>query len=470
MAASFDWLPGPNVLVLGAGASGLAAAEFLSTAGREVTVADARPEAELGNAPRLSRLGVRLRLLERPEELLAGMALVVASPGIPPSSPVLRTASRRGVPLWGEMELGYRALGEPGDRIVAVTGTKGKSSTVVLLASALERHGIKAEAVGNLGRPLTSLAGKLPPTSCILLEASSFQLASIERFRARIAVLLRITEDHLDWHPDRAHYHRSKSRILQNQKPGDWAVFDGADPVASHLVRSAVEETGASLLPFGERPGAGDPEVVLTGGRIVRRSRGSEELLADLSDIRMAGPHQEQNLAAAAAAASLLEVPRAPIEEAAAGFAGLPHALEELPPVSRVRFVNDSRATSLMATRAALRTFRDRGNPPVRLLLGGILKGGRFADLKPDLGSVVRIYAIGRSRDRIFRELAAFEPLPMDSLGEAVRRAFAEAAAGEVVLLSPGCSSFDSFRDYRDRGEQFRSLAAEMARPSGETP
>ncbi len=465
-----DWLPGPRILVLGAGVSGLAAARFLTAAGREVTVVDVRPEAELGNAPALRDLGVRLRTGEDSRTLPDDPALVIASPGAPPSAPILRAARERRVPVWGEMELGYRALGEPADRILAVTGTKGKSSTVTLLAAALRHHGIDARAVGNLGAPLTALAGAFPPSCVAVVEASSFQLASVRRFRAGIAALLAIAEDHLDWHPDRAHYHHSKSRILAAQQPGDHAVFDAADPVASTLARSAVETTGASLLPFGGPPGASEPEVVFADRRLVlRRGASGERVLADLSGMTLAGPHQERNLAAAAAAASLVGVSRASIEAAAAGFAGLPHALEELPPTAGgVRFVNDSRATSLLAVRAALRALQERGNPPVRLILGGILKGGRFSDLDGDLGAVVRIHAIGASRDRIVRELAASVPVsPAASLDEAVARAHAEAAPGDVALLSPGCSSFDDFRDYRDRGERFRALAARF---SGKAP
>ncbi len=468
MTTAFDWLPGPRILVLGAGASGLAATRVLVAAGREVTVVDTRREAELPNAPVLRELGVRFHTGRNPEGLLAEAALLVTSPGIPPSSPILRAAFRRRVPVWGELELGYRALGEPADRILAVTGTKGKSSTVTMLTAALRHHGIDARAAGNLGLPLTAIVGDFPPSCRAVLEVSSFQLASIRRFRAGIAVLLATAEDHLDWHPDVAHYHRSKSRILSGQRPGDHAVFDASDPVASILARSAVLKSGASLMPFAGRPGTHDPEVVFAGRRLVLRRGSAERVMADLSGMALAGSHQERNLAAVAAAASLVGVARASIEAAAAGFTGLPHALEELPPVAGVRFVNDSRATSVLATRAALRALHGRGNPRVRLILGGILKGGRFSDLAADLGSVVRIHAIGVSRDRILRELSAFPVVPAVSLREAVVQAHRDAAPGDVVLLSPGCSSFDDFRDYRDRGEQLRAIAAELAGPSPE--
>ncbi len=450
-----DWLPGPRILVLGAGASGTEAARFLRAAGREVTVADDLPESKLPNAPRLREWRVSVR----PSDvgLLADTDLVVASPGVPPSAPLVDAARRRGVPLWGELELGYRALGEPADRILAVTGTKGKSSTVTMLAAALRNAGMDARAAGNLGTPLTALAGTLPDAARVVVEASSFQLAATERFRAGIAVMLAVTEDHLDWHPNVEHYRGSKARLLETQAPGDWAVYDGADPVAESIARAAAARTGASLLPFGGTPGSGDPEVVLADRRIRWRDVSGEQVLADLSGLGLAGPHQGRNLAAAAAAATLAGAARSAIEAAAAGFGGLPHALEELPPVGGVRFVNDSRATNVDATRAALRALRLSGDPRVHLILGGILKGGRFAELAPDLGAVAVVHAIGSARPRILRELPA---RPAASLDEAVETAFAEAAPGDVVLLSPGCSSFDDFRDYRHRGERFRALAA----------
>lgn len=478
-------VPGPKVLVVGCGAAGRAAARWLRSAGREVTVADARPEAELGAAPgELRGIGARLAAGGHPPELLEGTALVVASPGVPPSVPLFRAARRARLPVWSELELGYRALGEPAERLIAVTGTKGKSGVVTLLADALRRSGREAAAAGNLGPPLTSFAGRLSPKTLLVVEASSFMLARIVRFRARAAVLLAVSADHLDWHPDLAHYRNSKARLFENQTPGDRIVADAADPVAMALADAAAARSGAARLPFGGPPGAHDPEVVFTGpdagGLIERRSGARREVLADPQAIALPGRHHRRNLAAAAAAGSLFGVTRKALEAAAAAFAGMPHALEELPPAAGVRFVNDSRATNPAAVRAALQALGEAAPPPaVHLILGGILKGGSFAELEPALGRVAEIHALGRARERIAAEIRSVPVRLADSLEDAVRAAFAAArrSAAEdpegpapAVLLSPAGSSFDQFANYADRGERFRALAAALRARFGEDP
>lgn len=489
MRKTADPIPGPRVLVVGCGAAGRAAARWLRSAGREVTVADARPESELGAAAaELREIGVRIAAGGHPPELLEGRSLVVASPGVPPGVPLFRAARRARIPVWSELELGYRALGEPAQRLIAVTGTKGKSGVVTLLADALRRSGREVAAAGNLGAPLTSFAGRSTPETLLVVEASSFMLARIVRFRARAAVLLAVSADHLDWHPDLAHYRNSKARIFENQTPGDRIVADAADPVALALADAAARRSGAARLPFGGSPGAHDPEVVFTEaddrGRLERRSGGRREVLADPAALALPGRHHRRNLAAAAAAGSFFGVTREALEAAAAAFAGMPHALEELPPVAGVRFVNDSRATNPAAARAALQALGEATPPPaIHLLLGGILKGGSFADLEPALGSVAAVHAFGRTRERIAAEIRSVPVrLPENTdagLNDAVRSAFAAArrAAAEhpsgpapVVLLSPAGSSFDGFANYAARGERFRALAAALRARFGDSP
>ena len=460
-------IPGPNVLVLGAGASGQAAARYLCRIGRRVLVADCRPESEIAAAPALRALGARVHGGGHPPALLAGMSLVVTSPGVPPAAGILQAARREGVPLWGELELGYRALGEPADRLVAVTGTKGKSTVVTLLAEALRQQGTPARACGNLGEPLTALAGLLGPDEVAVIEASSFQLATIVRFRARTAVMLEVGQDHLDWHPDLADYRRSKARLFENQTASDWGVSDGDDAVASGLATRGAGRSGARRLPFGGPPGAHDPEVLLDSGRIVRRDGAATRVRANLAVLRHPGRHQQRNLAAAAAAGSVLGVGREAIEAAAAGFSGLPHALEEAGSVGGVRFVNDSRATNLQATRAALDALSAEAGGGIQLILGGILKGGRFADLEGSLGLVRGIHALGRTKHRIADEIRSVPVEVHGTLGEAVETALERSRPGGVVLLSPGCSSFDLFANYGDRGTQFRAAVAGLGRARG---
>lgn len=467
MAHPPDTVPGPDVLVLGAGASGQAAAGYLCRIGRRVLVADSRPEAEIPAASALRSLGARVHCAGHPPSLLSGMSLVVTSPGVPPATGILQAALREGVPVWGELELGYRALGEPAERLVAVTGTKGKSTVVTLLAEALRAEGAPARACGNLGEPLTALAGSFGPEEIAVVEASSFQLATIARFRARTAVMLEVGEDHLDWHPDLADYRRSKARLFENQTASDWVVFDGDDPVASDLARNAAARSGAGLLPFGGPSGTHDPEVALDSGSVVRRDGAAIRVLASLSALRLAGRHQRKNLAAAAAAGSLLGVGRDAMEAAASGFSGLPHALEETGSVAGVRFVNDSRATNLQATRAALDALSGEAVGGIQLILGGILKGGRFAELEGCLGPVEGIQAIGRTRDRIAAELRSVPVEVHNTLEEAMETALRRSRRGGIVLLSPGCSSFDLFENYGDRGRSFRAEVVRLQQAAG---
>ena len=477
MGGAASTVPGRTALVLGLGASGTAAARCLAALGREVTAADARPEAEIAEAAApLREVGVSVRAGGHPPELLDGRDLVVASPGIPPSVPIFAAARAAGIPVFSELELGYRALGEPSERLVAVTGTKGKSSVVTLLADILRRSGRPAEGAGNLGAPLCSFFGASPDSGAeplLVLEASSFMLAGISRFRARTSVLLAVTEDHLDWHPDLAHYRASKARLFENLRPGDRIVADGGDPVAADFALAAAARTGADYLPFGGPPGERDDEVLLTpgpGARVERHTGGERTILADTARLRLPGEHHRRNLAAAAAAASLFGAGRPAIEVAAAAFAGMPHALEELPSIAGVRFVNDSRATNPAATRAALAALAEADPPPeVHLILGGILKAGRFADLEPALAGVRTIQAIGVSRERAAAEITSVPVSLRDGLDEAAAAAFAAArnavGAGKpapIVLLSPACSSFDQFASYRARGEHFREAAARL--------
>ena len=462
-----DAVPGPAVLVLGAGASGQAAARYLCRTGRRVLVADSRPEPRIPAAAALRSMGAEVHFGGHPPSLLAGMSLVVTSPGVAPGTDILQAARRERIPVWGELELGFRALGEPAERLVAVTGTKGKSSVVTLLAAALGAQGIPARACGNLGEPLTALAGSFGPDEIAVVETSSFQLATIGRFRARVAVLLEVGQDHLDWHPDLADYRRSKARIFENQTASDWIVVDGDDAVALDLATHAARASGARLLPFGDTGGTLDPEVLLGSESVVRRDRAATRVLARFSALRLRGRHQRRNLAAAAAAGSLLDVGQEAMESAAAGFSGLPHALEEAGSVAGVRFINDSRATNLQATRAALDTLSETGSGRIQLILGGILKGGRFSDLAESLGPVDGIHAIGRTRNRIATEIRSVPVDVHDTLDEAVETAFRRSGPGGIVLLSPGCSSFDLFENYGARGTRFRALVARLADAAG---
>ena len=476
-------IPTGNVLVLGAGASGLAAARFLARRDEGgVLVADTRAEGRIERAEALRAAGARLHAGGHPPDLLEGVALVVTSPGIPPSAPVLAAADRAGIPVWGELELGYRALGEPAERVVAVTGTKGKSTVVALLAGALHREGIPAVAGGNFGIPLTEFAtptdpdspsGQLSDQTIFVVETSSFQLARISRFRARVGVLLAVTEDHLDWHPDLDHYRRSKARLFANQRPSDWAVYDGGNETATRIALTATGVTGARALRFGCASAGPGAQVVMESGprgRALLAGDGPLTPLAGLGSLRIPGAHARRNLTAAAAAGSRLGVGRKALDAAARSFEGMPHALEEVGLADGVRFVDDSRATTIVATLAALEALGESDRAlPIGLILGGVHKGGRFRDLEGHLGDAAGVWAIGASRDRIANAIGSTPVTRCESLEDAVQGAFeAMRPAGGTVLLSPGCSSFDQFSSYAERGRRFAGLARRLGARGGE--
>ena len=382
----------------------------------------------------------------------------------------MRAARRKGIPLWGELELGYRALGEPWERIVAVTGTKGKSSVVTLLAEALRRGGIPASACGNLGTPLSAFAGDFGPEQVAVVEASSFQLATISRFRARVGVMLAagrgpsgLASGLHETTGDR------RPGCSRTSRPGTGRSFDGADPVASRAATAAARKNGAALLPFAGHPGYPGPEVVIERGFVVRRESGERHCLAAVSSLGTTGAHQHRNLAAAAAAASVLGVGARRHRSGRAGIHRFAPRLSELESVGGVRFVNDSRATSLTATGAALDAIAENSPAPaIQPDPGRHPEGRALRDLEPRLGPVARIWAIGESRRRIAAEIQqrAADDLREPRRGGA-RRLRRRPSRGRRPPFA-GCSSFDMFDNYRDRGKRFAAAVARLAAEEGE--
>jgi UDP-N-acetylmuramoylalanine--D-glutamate ligase len=354
-------------------------------------------------------------------ELLDGVDLLVKSPGVPAEAPLVAAGRERGLTIWSEVELGSRLLANP---ILGVTGTNGKTTTSELLGAVFRAAGQPVSVAGNVGRPLTGLDGALAEDAWIVCELSSFQLEDIDAFRPRVAVLLNLTEDHLDRHPGPGAYRAAKLRIFENQQPDDVAVVPrGFEPI----------------------PGAGRRIEFAPGDDLP-----AEPLLP--------GDHNRENAAAATAAARAIGIPDAAIVEALTTFEGVPHRLELVGEVAGVRFVNDSKATNPEAAQRALSAYP----PGVRLILGGSRKGSSFARLARTAreSSVSQAYLIGDSADDLAEALASQGVRFTNSgtLDQAVRDAFADAEPGEVILLSPACASYDQFRDFEQRGERFREL------------
>jgi UDP-N-acetylmuramoylalanine--D-glutamate ligase len=452
-------LKGKRVLVVGLGKSGLAAARFLSQKGAHVTVNDQKPESELKEAlDELKDLNLEQVLGSHPEEIFLAADLVVTSPGVPRSLPVLKEALDKGITVISELELAFQFLSgsSPGPHacnLVAVSGTNGKTTVTTLLGEIFKKqYGPRVFVGGNIGNPLTEALIKGRQVEMIICEVSSFQLEFIESFKPRVAVMLNISDDHLDRYRDLEEYAEVKSWLFRYQDNEDYAVLNARDP----LVARMAENISASLIWFGDEKRKSG--VFMRGREIIFISPRGEEARIPIREISLPGEHNIENLLAAAAAALALAVPAQAIQDAAAEFKGLPHRMEYLREENGVRYYNDSKGTNVGAVQRALMTF----SGPVILLMGGQAKGCRFEELKPAMqGRVKAILAYGESRDQIARELespADYDIQVVLNLEQAVRRARERAKPGDVILLSPGCASFDQFRDYKDRGDTFRRL------------
>jgi UDP-N-acetylmuramoylalanine--D-glutamate ligase len=441
---------GRRVVVAGGGRSGTAAAELLVARGARVTLADSAPS--LAAADRLRALGVDVELGPHRTALFTSADLVVLSPGVPADQEAVAAARAAGVPVMGEVELASRWLQ---GRVVAVTGTKGKSTTTTLTARMLQEAGLRVTAGGNLGTALSGQVADSAPDALHVVEVSSFQLETTDTFHPWIAVLLNLSADHLDRHGTVAVYAAAKRRIFANQTPDDWAVVNADDPAALALAR----EGRARRFDFALDARV-DDGVTVEGPQIVRRDAGRAAPLLPLAAVQLPGRHLLSDVLAATAVGCVAGVPPAAMRRAVEGFQGLEHALERVALIDGVRFVNDSKATNIAAARRALESFGD----PVVAIMGGRFKGGRFEDLRAVVASGVRaIVAIGEAAPLIH---AAFDDIAevrdAASMDEAVRTAAGLAPPGGVVLLAPACASFDMFADYAARGRAFKDAVARL--------
>ncbi|HTP42144.1 MAG TPA: UDP-N-acetylmuramoyl-L-alanine--D-glutamate ligase [Nitrospiria bacterium] len=450
-----------RALVVGAGRSGVAVAKALVALGASVVVTDRKPEGELGaDVAALRRLGVNVAVGAHSPELLAGVELVVVSPGVPSDVPLLEAARQRVIPdqpgrhveVIGELEFAARLIDAP---CAAISGTNGKSTTTLLLGAMAAAAGRHTFVGGNLGQPLSAALFPPVPWELLVVEVSSFQLETIRTFHPVCAALLNVTPDHLDRYPDFDHYVAAKRRLFLNAAPGDTAVLNAADPI----VRAIGRELPCRVIWFAETPTDGD--AVWSADGVVRmRVSGQEETLWPVESLRLPGRHLLQNALAATAMARALELPAGAIELAVRNFQGQEHCLEQVAERAGVLYINDSKGTNVDAVIKALESF-DR---PIIWIGGGLDKGGRFDDLRPAVGRrVKRAIVFGAARQTIAQALEGVTVIEeAATMDEAVRHAAGAAQKGDIVLLSPACASFDQFRDYRERGERFRSLVREL--------
>ena len=447
-------LAGKSVVVVGLARSGVAAAELVARRGARVVVTDGKPEGELTEeALTLRDRGMRLEAGGHRLATFEEADLVVVSPGVPWNLPELQAARTKGVEVIGELELGYRLLH---GRVLAVTGTKGKSTTTAALGAMLREAGGDVRVGGNIGTALSGLVDGSTDATTFVLEVSSFQLEASDTFHPQVAVFLNLSPDHLDRHASFEEYAQAKGRIFARQTIADWAVVNADDPG----VLALAEKTRARTLLFSPagRSGAG---AFFEHGEAKLRVEGGTETLFRRGEVRLPGEHLAADLLAAAAAARLAGAPADAIARAVRSYRGVEHVLEHVADVRGVSFFNDSKATNVDAARKSLESF----DTPLIVILGGKYKGGNFADLAPALAKKGRaVMAIGEARDRVAQALAPTLPVvPCDSLRAAVEGALARAQEGDTVLLAPACASFDMFRDYAERGRAFKDEVRRLA-------
>ena len=441
-ATSFS-VRGKRVIVVGAARSGVAAAELLVRRGASVVLTDAKEQ--IADEDALRSAGVLLELGGHRPTTFTRADLIVLSPGVPSTLPEIAAARAAGIPVIGELEMASRWLR---GRIVAITGTKGKSTTTTLTGRMLEAGGHKVLVGGNIGHALSAQVEDSTEDTIHVVEASSFQLESIDTFRPWISVLLNFSPDHLDRHATVEEYAAAKSRIFVNQTAADWAVLNADDPSVARMAAGAASQR--LLFSMTDSLASG---VIVHGDAIVRRTDEGERTLVPLASIRLLGRHLIADVLAASAVASIAGVDAEAMTNAVENFRGLEHALEPVAEFGGVMFVNDSKATNIEAARRAIESFDS-----LIVIMGGRFKGGNFEDLLEPLASRgASVVAIGESRGLIKEALDRLVPVyEANDMSTAVKLAFASADPGDAVVLAPACASFDMFRDYAERGRMFK--------------
>ncbi len=447
---------GKKVLVVGAGKTGLAAADFLGQKNALVTLTDEKPRENFQNLPtHLASLGVTFALGAYPAVEPKDWDLVLVSPGVSPLVPPIQAAYQKGIPVWGELEVAFGHTTAP---MVAITGTNGKTTTTTLVGEICQRAGFKTLVAGNIGRPLLEGVEAYGAGDVIVAEVSSFQLETIHQFRPKVAVVLNITPDHLDRHKTMEAYCQAKARIFANQGPDDYTVLNADDP----LVRSMAELTKGKVIFFSRK------HIVEEGAFVQNQSitfveKGKQETILPVDQLQIPGGHNLENALAAVICAKAMGIPKEVIAHSLAQFKGVAHRLEFVAEFQGVRYVNDSKGTNPDASIKALEAYEN----PLVLIAGGKNKGNDFTAFMHCAAPKLRaLVVLGQCAD----ELAAkAKQVGIKTIHKAldfpsaVRLARDVAQRGDVVLLSPACASWDMFRSFEERGDLFKQLVQSFA-------
>lgn len=444
-----------RVLVVGLGSSGQAVVELLLRQGVSVLGTDLHDDPRFAHSlKRLRDLGAELHLGAHRTRDFTEADQIIVSPGVPLDLEPLRRAAASQIEIVGELEWAWRQTRVP---VVAITGTNGKTTTTSLLGEILKTAGKSVFVGGNIGTPLSQWLLTGSNVDLLVLEVSSFQLDSAPTFRPQIGVLLNITEDHLDRYAGFQAYAESKFALFRQQRPDDVAIVNGDD---SHC-RQRLPQVPSRLLTFGREDS--DAQALIRGDELIVRIGGAEPLRINLSECGLKGPHNAENIAAAVLAAKSLGLPDEALGAVLPRYQGLPHRVEWVGSRQGIDFYDDSKATNVGAVVKALDNFER----PVLLLAGGRDKYGSYQPLHEPLRRKVRaLFLYGEAAPRMFQELSGIVSTRLASdLPEAFREAVALAESGDVVLLSPACSSFDQYESYAQRGDHFKQLVGELTQP-----
>jgi UDP-N-acetylmuramoylalanine--D-glutamate ligase len=445
-------IAGRKILIIGLGMTGLATAKFLALRGASVVATDEKPSEELERLLGIHNLSAAVKIAGYDASCLSGIDLIVPSPGVPPFNSIIMEALKRKVSIMSEIELAYNFLRCP---MIAITGTNGKTTTTTLIGNILKKAGKKVFVGGNIGEPLVGFTDGTQDADYAVVEVSSFQLQWIEHFCPSVAVLLNITCDHVNYHGSFTAYRYAKERIFENQTPFHLAVINADDPFSKSLANRIAARIGyfssGSLLEKG---------IFKTEGKIVHIPDSGQREIYPLDMVKIPGRHNLENVMAAITAARECGASTRDVIAAVADFKGLPHRIEFAGEKKGVAFYNDSKGTNVDAVARALESF----SQPVVLLMGGRDKDGDFETLTSLLGERVKeLILFGEAKDRIDCAIGGIvKTSRLATLGEAIMAAYDRSSAGEIVLLSPGCASFDEFSDYKARGDFFKKTVGEL--------
>jgi UDP-N-acetylmuramoylalanine--D-glutamate ligase len=441
---------GQKILIVGAGRSGLAAARYCLAQGAHPILNDIQDERSLGKQilP-FKELKIPLRLGGHGPDFFNDADAVIVSPGVPSNLAAFAPLRSHGVPIWGELELASRLTNKP---LIAVTGTNGKSTAATLIHAMLQKSQINAGLAGNIGTPFLEFLNEQPDCDAYVLEVSSYQLETIDRFHPCIAVFLNVSPDHRARHPDMATYATIKGRMMKNQTKEDWLIYNADDP----FVVSQVNQAQSQKIPWSLLK-AISPGIYYKDDSIIWFRDNKQEVYS-LKKFPLAGAHNIENAMAAIAAARLAGASLAGTQGALDSFKGLAHRYETVAQINGVTFINDSKATNVGASVRAVDSIK---SGPLLLLLGGEDKQTSYEPLRMALLKLKdkKIFAYGQAADAIYQALHRdFDIVKCTHLENAFDESVSVAHSGSTVLLAPACASFDEFRDFEERGEFFRSL------------